>query len=126
MHPVSFVRSSNSSDDAVKVAIEKSISLINFNFNRKISRIAIKPNMCYYYHPSTGEVTDPRFVGILIDVLRQNITSDPEISIVESDASALKCKYAFKMFKYDELAKEKGAKLINLCEEKTKTNGSGN
>ena len=120
MSSVSFVHASNSIDESVRVAIEKSISLINFNFNRTIRQIAIKPNMCYYYHPSTGEVTDPRFVGILIDVLRQNIASDPEISIVESDASALKCKYAFKMFKYDKLAEEKGVKLINLCQEKSK------
>lgn len=76
--------------------------------------------MCYYYHPSTGEVTDPRFVGALIDVLRVTFTSNPEISIVESDASAMKCRYVFKMLRYDELAREKDVRLVNLCEEKNK------
>jgi len=117
---VSFARADDSSIDSIKEAITNSFSLINFNFNREIKRIAIKPNMCYYYHPSTGEVTDPRFVAALIDVLRKNFASDPEISIVESDASALKCKFAFKMFRYDKLAEEKGVKLVNLCNEKAK------
>jgi len=120
MKPVSFVKAENTTDESIRDAIRKSVSLIEFNFDRKIHSLIIKPNMCYYYHPSTGEVTDPRFVSLLIDVLRENFRSDPQISIVESDASALKCKFAFKMFKYDKLAEEKGVKLINLCEEPSK------
>ena len=120
MHSVSFVRANGSTDADIKDAIEKSILLVNFNFKQKINRIVIKPNMCYYHHPSTGEVTDPGFVSTLIDVLRENFTSNPEISIVESDATAMKCKYAFKMFKYDKLAEEKHVRLVNLSEEKTK------
>jgi len=42
---------------------------------------------------------------------------DPEISIVESDASAMKCKYSFKMLGYDKLAEEKNVRLINLAKE---------
>jgi uncharacterized protein (DUF362 family) len=74
--------------------------------------------MCYYYHPSTGEVTDPRFVGALIDVFRKNFLGNPDIFIVESDASAMKCKYVFKMLGYDKIAEEKNVKLINLSNEK--------
>lgn len=120
MHPVSFVRANDSIIAGIKEAVEKSIKLVNFNFNNKVNRIVIKPNMCYYYHPSTGEVTDPKFVSALIDVLRENFASNPEISVVESDATAMKCKYVFKMLGYDKLAEEKKVGLANLSEEKTK------
>jgi uncharacterized protein (DUF362 family) len=76
--------------------------------------------MCYYYHPSTGEVTDPQFVSALIDVFRENFAKTSEIFVVESDASAMKCKYAFRMLGYDTMAEEKGARLINLTEEKSR------
>ncbi len=104
--------------DALREAILKSLNLIRFNFKRNVDKIVIKPNMCYYYHPSTGEVTDPRFVGALIDVFRKNFLGNPDIFIVESDASAMKCKYVFKMLGYDKIAEEKNVKLINLSNEK--------
>ena len=40
-----------------------------------------------------------------------------EISLVESDASAMKCKHIFKMMGYDKLAEEYNVKLINLSED---------
>jgi uncharacterized protein (DUF362 family) len=46
------------------------------------------------------------------------------ISIIESDASAMKCKYAFKMLGYEKLANDYKVKLVNLTEdqyEKTHT-----
>ena len=75
--------------------------------------------MCYYYHPSTGEVTDPRFVAALIDVFRERLGAE-EILVVESDASAMKCKHAFSMLGYDKMAAEKNVRLVNLAEEKFK------
>lgn len=117
---MSFVQAEDLSANGIRETIGKSISLLEFNSNKKVDKIIIKPNMCYYYHPSTGEITDPRFVGALIDVLREIFPSNPEISIVESDASAMKCRYIFKMLRYDELAREKGVRLVNLCEEKSK------
>jgi uncharacterized protein (DUF362 family) len=105
---------------ALKEAIEKSLNLIRFNFDRNMDKIVIKPNMCYYYHPSTGEVTDPWFVSVLIDVLRDNLGKDSEIFVVESDASAMKCKYAFSMLGYDRMAKERNVRLVNLSEEKSR------
>ncbi len=101
--------------------IEQSLKLINYTFDSKIKKIAIKPNMCYYYHPSTGEVTDPNFVAALIDVFRANFAETSEIMIVESDATAMKCSHAFKMLEYDKMAETKGVKLINLAEEKSRT-----
>jgi len=115
---VSFVKASNGDREAVKEAMLKSLRLINFEFNRNVEKIVIKPNMCYYFHPSTGEVTDPRFVSVLIDVLRGGFGKDVEIFVVESDASAMKCKYVFHMLGYDVMAKEKDVRLVNLSEEK--------
>jgi uncharacterized protein (DUF362 family) len=117
---VSFVRVCSPSSESLKKAIKDSLDLVNFNFNRKLNKIVIKPNMCYYYHPSTGEVTDPDFVGALIDVLRKNLVGTSEISVVESDATAMKCKHAFKMLGYSKMAEEKGVALVNLSEEKNK------
>jgi len=112
---VSFVRAEESTADGVRSAIERSLALIKFGFSKKVNEIVIKPNMCYYYHPSTGQVTDPTFVGAIIDVIREHF-SNPHISIVESDASAMKCKYAFRMLGYDKLAQKKGVELVNLGE----------
>ena len=120
MSLVSFVRVESCNDEALKRAVEKSLDLIHFNFERNVDRIVIKPNMCYYYHPSTGEITDPRFTSALIDVLRNKIAKDPEIFVVESDASAMKCNHAFRMLGYDKVAKEKGVKLVNLSQEKNR------
>lgn len=119
MSLVSFVRVPNDNLEALRKSIEESLRLISFNFSSKIERVVIKPNMCYYYHPSTGEVTDPYFVGALIDVLRKNLRN-PEIMVVESDASAMKCKYVFSMLGYDKLAREKEFKLLNLSKEKSR------
>jgi len=99
---------------SLQEAIEESLNLINFQFNSKIQKIAIKPNMCYYWDYSTGETTSPKFVSALIDVIRNCASQKVEISVVESDASAMECKYAFRMLGYEKMAKEKGVKLVNL------------
>jgi uncharacterized protein (DUF362 family) len=56
----------------------------------------------------------------LIDVFRENFARDSEIFVVESDASAMKCKYAFQMLEYDKLAEEKNVKLVDLSLEKSR------
>ena len=104
---VSFVKVQSLDYNALKEAIENSLNLVHFDLNRNVDKIIIKPNMCFYYHPSTGEVTDPRFVSALIDVIRDNFAKNSEIFVVESDASAMKCKYAFSMLGYDRMAEEK-------------------
>ena len=102
-----------------KKAIHDSLQLINYNFPSNLRNIVIKPNMCYYWDYSTGYTTDPKFVGSLIDVLREQISPKVQISIVESDASAMKCRYAFKMLGYDNLARRYKVALLNLSEEKS-------
>lgn len=116
---VSFVQVEDDESATLRKGIAKSLDLIGFSFHRDVEKIVVKPNICYYYHPSTGEVTDPRFVGALIDFLREKFC-DPEIFVVESDASAMKCKYVFSMLGYDVMAKEKGVKLVNLSKEKSR------
>lgn len=118
MSLVSFVRVRRQDSDALEEGIKKSLDLIHLRFKDNINRIVIKPNMCYYFHPSTGEVTDPHFVSALIDVLRESLPADPEILVVESDASAMKCRYSFSILGYDNIAKEKDVELVNLSEQK--------
>ena len=120
MSLVSFVCAKESKPASFKNAIKKSLDFIQFNFKVDSKKVVIKPNLCYYYDYSTGETTDPKFVSALIDVLREHLTSDPDIFVVESDASAMKCKHAFRMLGYEKMAKEKEVTLVNLSEEKNK------
>ena len=99
-------------------AIAKALDFTEFRFSKDTKNIIIKPNMFYYRHYSTGETTDPAFIGALIEVLRQKIKSDIKISIVESDASAMKCKHVFKFLGYDKLSRDYDVDLVNLSEEK--------
>jgi len=115
MSLVSLVKANRCSQ--FKTAIEKSIDLIGFNLRSNLRKIAVKPNMCYYWDYSTGETTDPKFVAALIDFLREKVSSNLEIYVVESDASAMKCKYSFRLLGYEKMAKEKKVKLVNLTKD---------
>ena len=98
-------------------AILDSLDLIKYQFAKGIRNVVIKPNLCYYWDYSTGETTDPEFVATLIDVIRDQVSSDVNISIVESDASAMKCKYAFKVLGYEKMARRHGVALVNLSKD---------
>lgn len=74
--------------------------------------------MCYYWDYSTGQTTDPKFVAAIIKIIRDH-SPNAKISIVESDASAMKCKYAFRFLGYESLAQTQNAFLINLSEDKS-------
>ena len=113
MSLVSLVRTKK---EDYKDALLSSLRLINYKFPQGARRIVIKPNMCYYYDYSTGYTTDPKFVGALIEVIREQIPTEPDISIVETDASAMKCRYAFKMLGYEDLAIKYDVNLVNLSE----------
>lgn len=115
MSLVSLVQVKNSD---ITMAIEHSLEMINYEFRKSIRNVIIKPNLCYYWDHSTGQTTDPKFVAILIELIRERIRQDLNISIVESDASAMKCKYAFKFLGYEKLAKSHNVTLVNLSEDK--------
>jgi uncharacterized protein (DUF362 family) len=117
MSLVSLVKINHQNPNPLKQAIIESLQLIDYSFNKAIKKVVIKPNLCYYWDCSTGQTSDPRFVAELIELLRQEISGDVEIALVESDASAMRCKYAFRMLGFERLAKEKNVGLVNLSEE---------
>jgi len=117
MSYVSFVKHEEQ-NHTLKESILNSLSLIDYNFPKKIDNIVIKPNMCYYWDYSTGQTTDPNFVAALIDLIRDRYSHNVNISIVESDAGAMKCKYAFPFLGYEKLAKLYNVDLVNLSQDK--------
>lgn len=102
-------------DNNLKDSIHESIKLIGYDFDRKIDSVLIKPNMCYYWKASTGYTTDPNVVGAIIDIIRDNY-DDILIKIIESDASAMRVKHAFKALDYEKLCKDKNVEFVNLSE----------
>jgi len=113
MSLVSFVQTERPN---MKKAIEDSLNLIDYKFQKNIKKVVMKPNMCYYWDYSTGQTTDPKFVVAVIEILREKISPEVDISIVESDASAMKCKHAFKFLGYEKIAKQYDVNLVNLSE----------
>ena len=117
MSLVSLVKIPKDVQDPMKQAIAQSLDLIDYSFDKNLKKVVIKPNLCYYWDCSTGQTTEPRFVAELIDLIRQKTSSDVDIAIVESDASAMRCKYAFRMLGFEKLAQEKNVRLVNLSED---------
>jgi len=118
MSLVSFVKADESDVTKLKQSMLKALNLISYSFQSNIRNIVIKPNMCYYWDYTTGQTTDPKFIAALIELLREEINPDINISIVESDASAMKCKYAFKILGYEKLAEKYNISLVNLSNDK--------
>jgi len=116
MSLVGFAKVSNNTVDSMRQAILDCLAAINYSFEKEVKNVVIKPNLCYYWDYTTGQTTDPRFTAALIDAIRKK-TTVKEISLVESDASAMKCKHIFKMMGYDKLAEEYNVKLVNLSED---------
>lgn len=119
MSLVSFVKIPQDTDFQYRQAITKSLNLIDYTFNPNLKKVVIKPNLCYYWDCTTGQTTTPQFVSELIDLIRQQTSPDIDIAIIESDASAMRCKYAFRMLGYEKLAKEKNVRLVNLSEDQS-------
>ena len=117
MSLVSFVQMKKDFSNPYRQAIIESLKLIDYSFDKTVKRVVIKPNLCYYWDCTTGQTTDPLFVAELIDLLRERISESVDIAVVESDASAMRCKYAFRMLGFEQLALEKNVRLVNLSEE---------
>lgn len=103
----------------IKQAIEDSLDLIGYTFKKDLRSVVIKANMCFYWDYSTGHTTDPKFIAGLVDLIREKTSPNVDIAVVESDASAMKCKYAFKVLGFDKLSKSHNIRLVNLSEDKT-------
>lgn len=110
------LKSKNFSDEDLRETVGRAFSRLDFDFKSEIRNVAIKPNLCYYWDFSTGETTDPRVVGAIIDQVRSEIGDDVNISVVEADASAMKTKYSFDALGYSELMRKKEVDLVNLCQ----------
>jgi uncharacterized protein (DUF362 family) len=117
MSLVSLVKIPKDVQYPMKQAITQSLSLIDYSFDKNVKKVVIKPNLCYYWDCSTGQTTEPQFVSALIDLIREETSPDVDIAIIESDASAMRCKYAFRMLGFEKLAQEKNVRLVNLTEE---------
>jgi uncharacterized protein (DUF362 family) len=118
MSIVSFVKIQGTTRDSFKKAISESLDLISYKFGEEVKKVVLKPNLCYYWDYSTGQTTDPAFVAAIIEKLREILPySKTTISIVESDASAMKCKHAFKMLGYEKLSRDYNVELVNLSED---------
>lgn len=103
----------------LRQAILDALDLIRYQLPKNIRNIVVKPNMCYYWDYTTGLTTDPKFVATLVHIIRDQISPNVNISIVESDASAMKCKYTFKFLGYEKMAKTHNVRLVNLSEDKS-------
>jgi len=119
MSLVSLAKIRKSTVTSMKHAILETLDLLDYKFDRKTRNVVIKPNLCYYWDYSTGQTTDPTFVEALVDLLHEKIVPNPNICIVEADASAMKCRHAFKMLGYERLARQYNVKLVNLTEDQS-------
>jgi len=119
---ISLVNATEDCDESIRKAVYESIDLIDFKFPKRLQNIVIKPALCYYWDVSTGETTDPRVVGAVIDYVRERGNAESEIFVVESDATAMRARFVFKVLDYEEMAERKKVKLVNLSlDEYTKT-----
>ncbi|MCL4430106.1 MAG: DUF362 domain-containing protein [Chloroflexi bacterium] len=119
MSLVSFTKIPRDTRYPIKQAISQSLGLIDYKFAKNIKKVVIKPNLCYYWDCTTGQTTEPQFVAELIDLVREQTSQDVDIALVESDASAMRCKYAFRMLGFEKLAQEKNVRLVNLTEDQS-------
>ncbi|MGD8506730.1 MAG: DUF362 domain-containing protein [Candidatus Bathyarchaeota archaeon] len=117
---VSITRAKQYNKAAIKKTIYEALDLLNYKPVKLPKNISIKANLCYYWDFSTGETTDPRVVSAVIDYIRERWNEKALITIVESDATAVRMKHAFKMLGYEELAAQKEVRLSNLSEESSK------
>ncbi len=103
--------------DGIKDAVYRALDLLAYSPPARPATVAIKPNLRFYWDYSTGETTDPRVVAAVIDYVRERWNPQARISVVETDASAMRTRHAFPMLGYDRLAAEKGIELVNLSED---------
>ena len=114
---VSIVRTQSFNEHGIKKAVYEALDSLNYRPVKTPKNVSIKVNLCYYWDYSTGETTDRRVVSSVIDYIRERWNGKASIFIVESDATAVRMKHAFRMLGYEELAVEKGVRLSNLSEE---------
>jgi uncharacterized protein (DUF362 family) len=116
------------SEEKIEESVFKALESMNFRHEKSVNSVVIKPNLCYYWDASTGYTTDPKVVRGIINWVRKTYGNDVDIRVVESDATAMRTKYAFTVLGYRKLAEEKQVELFNLSndcliEKTVKVNG---
>lgn len=114
VNTVCLIQTRDFGEQGIKKAVFEAFDLLDFKPPDPPKKVAIKVNLCYYWDYSTGQTTDPRVTSATIDYIREHWNDEASIHIVESDASAVRMKYAFKMLGYEELAAKKAVHLSNL------------
>jgi len=84
-------------------------------FVKKGDKVLIKPNLCTVKNYLTGATTDPALVENIIEIL-QSFTKD--ISIIESDHSAVDAQYAFEALGFKSIAEKYGIMTVNLSDKR--------
>jgi uncharacterized protein (DUF362 family) len=112
--------------EEIASAVQRSLDRLSYDYS-KVKNVIIKPNMCYYWNASTGETTDTRVVGAVIEYIKQKING-AKVTVAEADASAMKTKFAFGILGFKDLCDKYSVPLQNLSEgnivERTVTVGS--
>lgn len=98
----------------IRDAVYRALDMIDYSPPTPPETVAIKPNLRFYWDYSTGETTDPRVVAAVIDYVRDRWNPAALISVVETDASAMRTRHAFPMLGFDRMAEEKAVSLVNL------------
>jgi uncharacterized protein (DUF362 family) len=111
---VGMARASTIDERGIREAVFRALDLSGFEPSGPVERVAIKPNLRFYWDYSTGETTDPRVVASVIDYVRDRWSPEARIAVVEADASAMRTRHAFPLLRYDRLAAEKEVELVNL------------
>lgn len=107
----------NDTQSDINQSIKEIMKLINYDFKDKITNVDIKPNLCYYWDYSTGYTTDPKIVKGIINFLIEKYGENINIRIVESDATAMRTRHAFRMLGYEKAFNNKNVELFNLSED---------
>jgi len=111
---VGLVRVKSFDNAGIREAVHRALDIASVKQSNLVKFVLLKPNLRWYWDYSTGETTDPRVVSAIIDYVRERWKGDAYIGVVESDASAMRTKHAFRILGYEKLAREKCIELINL------------
>jgi uncharacterized protein (DUF362 family) len=76
-------------------------------------QICIKINLCDSRTPETGAVTDPRFLEEFLSYLQSNLKPE-NISVVESNATAVRPDMIMKWLGYEKILRRFKATWVNL------------
>jgi uncharacterized protein (DUF362 family) len=96
-------------------SFQKAIECLDTSTIGQVKSIAIKINICEYRDATTGAVTDPQLLGVLLDVLHTTYPQ-AQLFIVENDATSIDMQSAFRLLGFEKVAKQHHAHLHNVSD----------